>query len=285
MMPMAVGGGWEWSIGVYAGSSPLDLQPLRRTSVLSRRDVNDRDAAFAADPFMIQSDGRWWMFFEVAVRHQDRAEIALASSADARRWSYERVVLTEPFHLSYPQIFAWDGAYYMIPETFEAKAVRLYRAEPFPWRWSCIATLLEGEVLLDSTVFRHGGRWWMFTETNPQHRYDTLRLFHSDRLEGGWQEHTSSPVVRGDRRIARPAGSVVNWQGCPMRFAQDCEPEYGLRVRAFAIDELTPRSYRERNLGVVLDAGRLGWNRAGMHHIDAKPDGAGGWIACVDGRH
>jgi hypothetical protein len=173
----------------------------------------------------------------------------------------------------------------MIPESFEARAVRLYRADDFPWRWSCVATLLEGEVLLDPTVFRHAGRWWMFVETNPQHRYDTLRLFHSDRLEAGWREHPRSPLIAGDRHYARPAGSVVVCDGRPIRFAQDCEPEYGMRVHAFAIEEITATEYRERYLGPVLDAGPLRWNTAGMHHLDAKQDGTGGWIACVDGRH
>jgi hypothetical protein len=275
---------WEWSIGLYGGPSPLALQPLARKPVLARRHVRDVRADIVADPFMIRSAGRWWMFFEIWGKQTDRGVIGLASSEDARSWHYERVVLDEPFHLSYPHVFEWDGEYYMTPESFEAGAVRLYRADDFPWRWSHRATLLDGEVLLDPTVFRHAGRWWMFVETNPQHRFDTLRLFYSDRLDGGWREHPCSPVIADDPHHARPAGSVLLWEGRLIRLTQDCAPEYGLRVHAFAVEELSTTAYRERHLGIVLDKGRLGWNAAGMHHLDAKPDGAGGWIACVDGR-
>lgn len=275
---------WKWSIGLYGGSSPAALRPLKQEAVLTHRDIRDISADIVADPFMIRSAGRWWMFFEIWAKRPDKGVIGLASSDDARSWTYERVVLEEPFHLSYPHVFAWNGGHYMTPESFQARAVRLYRADPFPWHWSCVATLLEGEVLLDPTVFHHAGRWWMLVETNPQHRYDTLRLFHSDRLEAGWREHPSSPLIAGDRHHARPGGSVVLWEGRPIRFAQDCEPDYGMRVHAFAIEEITATNYRERYLGIVLDAGQLGWNAGGMHHLDAKPDDAGGWIACVDGR-
>lgn len=275
---------WEWSIGIYGGPSPLAMQPLMQRPAVTRRDVRDFPADIVADPFMVRSDGRWWMFFEIWGKRTDRGVIGVASSADALSWTYERVVLDEPFHLSYPHVFAWNGGYYMTPESFEAKSVRLYRADNFPWRWSHVATLLEGEVLLDPTIFEHNGRWWMFVETNPQHRWDTLRLFHSDRPDGGWREHPRSPVIMGNPHHARPGGSVVVWDGRPVRLAQDCAPDYGMRVHAFAIEEITATEYRERPFGIVLDAGQLGWNRAGMHHLDAKPDGAGGWIACVDGR-
>src|SRR5918992_1064946 len=72
--------------------------------------------------------------------------------------------------LSYPHVFAWDGAYYMIPECYQPGGARLYRAEEFPHRWTSVATLMERPVLVDSTVFRHDGHWWMFAETNPKHK-------------------------------------------------------------------------------------------------------------------
>ncbi len=56
----------EWSIGIYAGTSPLDLLPHGRSNpVLTARDVTDVPAAFVADPFMIKNGPRWYMFFEV----------------------------------------------------------------------------------------------------------------------------------------------------------------------------------------------------------------------------
>jgi hypothetical protein len=279
---------FEFAIGMYEGPSPTELTAISgvRNPVMSWRDVTDRDAAFVADPFMLRVDGLWYMFFEVASRATHLGEIGLATSHDAREWRYQQIVLSETFHLSYPHVFAWDGAYYMIPECYQSGGARLYRAEEFPHRWTSVATLMERPVLLDSTVFRHDGHWWMFAETNPKHKQDCLRLFYSNELLGPWHEHSHSPIIHGDPSRSRPAGRVVRNNGNLVRFAQNCGPEYGTAVRAFEIVELTPERYHEQELSdlPILGAGRERWNRLGMHHVDAHELAPGHWIACVDGR-
>jgi len=56
-------------------------------------------------------------------------------------------------------------------------------------------------------------------------------------------------------------------------------------VRAFQIEELTPLTYREREISErpVLAGTGQGWNAAGMHQVDAHPIDGGRWLACVDG--
>jgi hypothetical protein len=172
----------------------------------------------------------------------------------------------------------------MIPETHQAGAVRLYQAREFPCRWEHVATLLEGPYLADASVFRHGGRWWMFADTSTDQRHDTLRLYHADDLRGPWREHPQSPLIQGDPCTARPAGRVVA-NGRPVRFTQTCEPYYGTAVRAFEVTELTATEYDEREAvpGPILKPSGAGWNACGMHHVDAHALGDGNWLACVDG--
>src|SRR5205814_7849375 len=110
---------------------------------------------------------------------ENKGEIGHATSADGTHWSYDRIVLAEPFHLSYPQVFAHAGEFYRIPESFQAGAVRLYQASPFPGRWQFMATLLEGDYLVDASVFQHGGRWWMFVDASPEQSHDILRLYEA----------------------------------------------------------------------------------------------------------
>jgi hypothetical protein len=279
---------FEFSIAMYEGPSPIQLQTIQgvRNPVISRRDVTDRKAAYVADPFMLRVGELWYMFFEVANHGTDFGEIGLATSRDGRDWRYERIVLSEPFHVSYPHVFAWDGAHYMIPESYQAGGARLYRAVEFPYRWAHVTTLVEQPVMVDGTTFSHDGHWWMFAETSPTHSQDCLRLFHSSELTGPWREHGSSPVVHGDPSRSRPAGRVVRNGSSLIRFAQNCRPEYGTAVRAFEIVELTPDRYREVELSdrPVLGPGADRWNRLGMHHVDAHEVAPGRWMACVDGR-
>ena len=274
-----------WSIGLYEGPSPLALRPATGVSnpIVTASDVTDIPAEFVADPFLIHRDGRWHLFFEILHAGTGRGVIGLATSDDARSWAYRGVVLEETFHLSYPHVFAHEGEVYMTPETLSSGRVILYRAAPFPMRWRRLSVMVEG-MGADPTVFRHGESWWLFAGL-PYNRYETLRLYHCDRLPGPWLEHPNSPIIERDPRRARPAGRVVEWEGRLLRFAQDCVPRYGTAVRAFEILDLTEGTYAERPASpeVILAAGDQPWNAGRIHHVDAQQVEPGRWIASVDG--
>ena len=274
-----------WSIGLYAGPDPLHLAPLDDAAdpIMTREQVADVPAAFVADPFLLPYRDEWHLFFEVLNHDRRTGEIGWASSPDLVGWSYGGIVLSEPFHLSYPHVFEHEGVVFMVPETLDAGAVRLYRADPFPTRWVPVADLIPGR-LADPSLFRFGDRWWMFACPAPS-SHDALALFHADTLQGPWHEHPASPLITGDRSRARPGGRVVAWDGRLYRFAQDCGPRYGSGVRAFEVTRLTPDLYAERECteSPILDPTGAGWNGKGMHHIDAWPVAPGRWIAAVDG--
>src|SRR5437660_6010557 len=136
----------RWCIGIYAGTSPLRLGPPAGIAnpVLDSLSVTDVAARFVADPFLIQAGAGWHMFFEVMPAARRKGAIGHATSPDGFTWRYDRLVLEESFHLSYPCVFEAGGSFYLLPESHEAGAIRLYRAEAFPYRWSAMATLVEG---------------------------------------------------------------------------------------------------------------------------------------------
>jgi len=276
-----------WSIGLLVGDSPVALSDPRnvKNPVLTSRDVTDVPAAYVADPFILRREGAWFMFFEIMNWRLGRGQIGLAESADGIDWKYRCVVLTEPFHLSYPYVFGWNGRCYMVPESRQAGAVRLYEAVAFPTLWSHVATLLEGEHLADASVARHRDTWWLFVETSSGERNDTLGLYYADDLAGPWAEHPLSPIVRGDSRFARPAGRVIGFGDTIIRYAQDCSSSYGREVYAFEITELTRTHYEERRIsaGPILRGSGADWNAQGMHHVDPHPLEEGRWLASVDG--
>jgi hypothetical protein len=275
----------EFSIGIYVGDSPLRFWVSENIDnpVLTHRNVSDVQAAFIADPFMIKSNQHWHMFFEVWNRHTQKGEIGLATSEDAIRWTYQQIVLAEPFHLSYPYVFEWNGDYYMIPESYQAGSIRVYKGTPFPTHWSFSHTVIHGPYYADTSIVRHDNKWWLFTETNPGMKHDTLRLYYADDLAGLWREHPKSPIIAGNGHIARPAGRVLAEHDRIIRYAQDCDPVYGKQVHAFEVTELTATRYQEReNENPVLTGSGYGWNESGMHHIDPHLEN-GKWIACVDG--
>jgi hypothetical protein len=279
----------EWSIGIYAGPSPFDLAPPEgvHNPVLTCRDVSDIAAELVADPFMIQVDGSWFMFFEVQGGASRKGAIGLATSSSGLTWRYQRIVLAEPWHLSYPYVFRDGADLFMVPESCEARSVPLYRATHFPYRWERVHTLIDGVEFADASPFCYRGRWWLFASSGePRRRADDLHLYCAEHLAGPWHEHPMSPVVRGDAQRARPGGRVLIHEDRVYRFAQDCYQSYGLQVRAFEITTLTTHAYAEREVETnpVITASGAGWNGTGMHHVDAHQAGDGSWFACVDGR-
>jgi hypothetical protein len=276
-----------WAIGLYEGPSPLALGPMAgvKQPLIVREDVTDVRTAFVGDPFLVPHAGAWWLFFELFNLDRGKGEIGVARSDDLRTWRYERVVLRQDVHLSYPFVFEWEGVHYMVPETHESRDVRLFRATDFPWAWEPVATLLSDGVFADSTLLHRDGRWWLFVDASPKMRHETLRLYSSDSLTGPYVEHPQSPLHQGAPSSARPAGRMVEHDGRLLRFAQDCVPHYGMRVRAFEVARLDMTGYEEREVAFErpLDGTGAGWNEAGMHHVDAHrlPDGR--WVASVDG--
>jgi hypothetical protein len=274
----------QWTVSVLHAASPLSLlgPGVTHTPVLGEEALAEYGLVLAADPFAIERDGRWYLFVETLERGHDAATIGLLTSSDLDSWDYEGTVLREPFHLSYPRVLVDGDDTFLVPESYAADSVRLYRALDFPRSWGLERTLLSGAPFKDATPFTFAGRWWMYVETS-RHAHDELRLFHADALLGPWSEHPSSPIVRQDPTAARPAGGPVLMGSTLVRFAQDCGARYGGAVRAFEVLELDPMHYRERPLPHPVIAGTgAGWHAGAAHHVDAHRTPTG-WVCFVDG--
>jgi hypothetical protein len=277
-----------WSIGTYAGDSPLNLKPIEGISypALDRHSITDVLASYVADPFMIEVKGKWYLFMEIVPSETKRGVVGLATSDDGIDWKYEKVILQEEFHLSYPFVFEHEGEHYMVPETLGAGAIRLYKAANFPYDWEHQADLTSG-LYSDPTLFRHDSKWWMFAGSNP-YGSNTVNLFYADTLEGPYIEHPQSPIIENNNRMARPAGRINQENGL-VRLCQSSYPSYGSEVRAFEITELTTEKYSEKELEespiLKRNSEIKQWNSKGMHHLDAHQIGPNKWIACVDGSY
>ena len=274
----------DWSIGIYTGESPFQLSSPEniKNPILTAKDVTDDPAKFVADPFMVYENGTWYMFFEVLNSLNNRGEIGLATSNDGFKWSYQQIVMSENFHLSYPYVFKFENEYYMIPESYEADSIRLYKAVDFPTQWTLVKTLLDGSDYVDSSIFNFDDKWWIFTTS---FQGNTLHLYYADELMGDWIQHPQSPLIEGNLHISRSGGRVTICDGKIFRYTQDVEGFYGNQVRAYEIINLTTTNYEEKAIlnNPIIKASGYGWNKIGMHTIDPHQLDDGKWIACVDG--
>jgi hypothetical protein len=217
----------HWRVGYrfHDGPGVAELGQLRGPdwSILP-----DDGARYYADPFAFEHRGRHFIFVEEYPHHGGKGLISVAEFDAAGRPSVPRVVLEEPHHLSYPQVFARGGDIFMLPEAGASNALTLYRAERFPDVWRPHAALIEGRALFDATFLEHGGRLWLLASERDGagSTSDTLVAFFADRLEGPWTPHRANPVLI-DRAAARPGGAFVRVGRRIVRPVQDGTESYG----------------------------------------------------------
>jgi hypothetical protein len=249
-----------WTIGIYTGPSPFQLSPPAnvRNPVLTAADVDDLDVDIVAHPFMVVTEPLYYLFFTAKDGKTEKGGIGLAESRNGLDWKYRRIVIHEPFVLSYPYVFKWQDDYYMIPEAHTETSVRLYRATEFPDKWKYEGDLLTGDHFISSTIVRYKDMWWMFIVRLGN---ETLRLFYTPDLKGPWTEHPLSPIVKKDPNIARPGGRPFVIDGSLYRLGQDCYPTYGNLVRAFQITDISTKTYSEKMIDTPLvKSSSKGWN-------------------------
>jgi len=241
--------GQRWSLAYRRAAPPVD----GRFDAEGFRYLHAPPGRFYADPFVIEEQGRCYLFFEdFDLATRDRAHLSCVQIADDAEPSPAREVLACDYHLSYPSWLRHEGRLYLLPETSENRTVEAWRPVDFPTRWERHHVLLDGLQAADATVFERDGSWWMFAAVSPDgsNPHEELHLFWADQPFGAWTPHPENPVV-SDVRRARPAGNVVCHDGVWLRPSQDCAGLYGRATRLNRIDELTRERYRETPIGRV----------------------------------
>jgi hypothetical protein len=203
---------------------------------------------FWADPILARGDdGRTHLFFEDYDYRTRLGHISVAQVDEQARLGPVHTALETEGHLSYPFVFEWGGAHYMVPESASERVVRLYRAVKFPCEWEPVAEVLTGVNAVDATLCEHQGHWYMFAGISESggSTWDELFLFVSRSPTGPWDPHPMNPIV-SDVRRARPAGALFISEGRLIRPGQNSARSYGHALVFSEVTELSPERYAEQ---------------------------------------
>lgn len=225
------------------------------------------DPEFVADPFLFRKNGSTWLFFEGLYRNRgcrgrNKGVIACLKQADGA-WQDIGIVLEEPWHLSYPQIFEVDGRTYMIPESGQSGAVSLYESMDFPRGWVKRGDLIVGNCnYVDASLVREGNDFYLVV--TPAEAPQRPELWMAESLMGPWTKHPQSEAVSPSLALRRNGGAFLREDGGLFRIAQDCEGGYGRRLFRVPVLRLDSGSYAEGRpelLAAVID-----WPQPLPHH-------------------
>ncbi len=266
------------------GPGPLDLKGFREVPLPPGVEA-------MADPFAWATGGREYLFFEEVAAGSSKGRLACVEVFENGPCPERKIILERPYHLSYPCVAQAGGELFLLPESFEANCVDLYRFSRFPDEVEPVARLAEGIALVDTTPVLVNDRWYFFTTTAPP--FMESLLFWSDRLDGAWHLHPSSPISCSVRN-SRSAGNLFWKDGRLYRPTQDCSARYGYAIQVNEVVRLTPAEFEERTVNWIPPAwspGLVGthtWNESSrLQVIDgirlvprerstASPSSAGG---------
>ena len=258
----------RWSVGFQKvkGVFPspnidsLQLIPYTRIDSILRSEDN-----YIADPFYIKEAGVYYLFVEL--KGKQNADIALFTSYTGEYYSYKGIVLDEPFHLSYPQVFKYEDDFYMLPETNQTNQVLLYRAVNFPYKWIVEDTLIKNIRLKDPSIL-------LSKERNLIVGVDdhlTQFIYEADSLKGVWKEVANYEQRWGNE--TRPAGRFFQIDKDWYLPVQDRSLGYGSGVSIYKLKLKGKLELTQVRSRYLQEQSQIKWFNRGMHHLDVQGEG------------
>lgn len=257
--------GSGWSIGYKEIDNPLIKFDPIESQILDPEWLDERTSQstrFLADPFLIYEDEMYYIFFE----HQaeGNANIAFLKSPDGKNFEYGGEVLDEDFHLSFPQIFRYQGEFFMLPETKQAGNVLLYKAEDFPFKWKIYDTLIKNVAMQDPAILISDSLFLITGRTENLHQF----VYTAESLNGSWQRDEKFNIRSGDE--TRAAGNFFNVEGNWYIPFQKNSDGYGSGVSLYQLifeeDKIRFKKIVDSFLG---KNDRIKWFSRGMHHYSS----------------
>lgn len=198
-----------------------------------------------ADPFLFEKDGIAYLFFEAFDLVECKGKEGYSILCEDGTWSPLKVIIDEKYHLSFPNIFEYDGKIYIMPEMSGDYSLKLYESMSFPGEWKIAQDILSDVYACDS----------VFIEKEDARYLLTNEMYHNvpnGQYASCWVKSYLYPmkglevigdgvqVADGDYGI-RNAGKTFISDSKLYRIGQDCcDRLYGRGMVLFEITSLNP---------------------------------------------
>lgn len=193
---------------------------------------------WCADPHLIDFNNQTYIFAELYDKILRRGVIGycVINGDSTSCWT---PVLRTPFHLSYPNIFQYDSDIYIIPESYVAGEISVYKATNFPIKWEKIKTLEDDIIAVDSTPVNADKTPYLLS-----YRFsDNIESLELLKFEDGNLQ--TCFTLEDTNNQLRPGGNFFKVNNVLYRPAQDCKNGYGSALNFYRVDEISNNTYTE----------------------------------------
>jgi hypothetical protein len=272
------GGGWSIGYGESAGYPEKIVVDQNSIYSIEKLKAQNDSTLFLADPFFVKEKDTFYLFFEHQ-KNKTNADVGLLTSTDGKKYQYRGTVLTQKFHLSYPQVFKYKDAFYMVPESKQANMVLLYKAHHFPFDWRICDTLIANVALVDPSIYLSDSLNILVATDYEKNMY----LYQADSLFGKWKLHKKKPIAligtearAGGRFFVDKKGLVLPVQNCTKGYG------YGVSLYRFSFHGGSYQVEREHSFYLKANENIAAFN-AGMHQLDIQRIDANHYYYVYDG--
>ena len=268
-----------WSVGYGESNEYPKTINAKSNAIYSIEELKTQNdsTVFLADPFFVKEKDTFYLFFEHK-KNKSNGDVGLLTSVDGKNYKYRGTVLTQKFHLSYPQVFKYRNAFYMVPESKQANAVLLYKAHNFPFDWRVCNTLVSNVKLKDPSIYLSDSLNIMVASDDNLNMY----MYQADSLLGKWTLH-KKPIAlmgtearAGGRFFADKKGLILPVQNCTHGYG------YGLSLYRFSFKNGSYTTKRESPFFLKANKEIKEFN-AGMHQLDIQQLDANHYYYVYDG--
>ena len=145
----------------------------------------------AADPFLYKK----YIFAEITEKNSDeKGVIAVSKISETLKF---KTIINKKYHLSYPHVFDYNGKLYMIPESYKANKLQLFRCVKFPYKWELARILKKNIHCCDTTFFKLNNTCYLFTTITEEH--DNYIFKTNDILKGELKIECKNILPKGYR--------------------------------------------------------------------------------------
>lgn len=233
-----------WTVGVFDGDISALIKQGNTAGVNWIK--NTSPFSFLADPFVLSANNNIRILAEYFNYLKPKGRIVEVAYPDSGA-VIEKISL--PFHMSYPFIFEYEGEKYLMPETYEARQLMLYKMDNGSG-WNFEKVMIDDFAAVDSTLLQYDSKWWLFCTNNDNSDNENLYIWYADNPLGEWQQHKNNPV-KSDISSSRPAGKFFETDGKLYRPAQDSSRTYGGAVSINRVVKLSEDEYEEVEEAVI----------------------------------
>ena len=195
--------------------------------------IKNRLNSWAADPFPFEYKGELYIFAELYQYSNRKGSIGYTKKTK-NGFSPWKIIISEPYHLSFPNTFERNGRIYMCPEAHESGQLYLYQCVDFPDKWVKCAPIAKGDF--NDTIF-YSKSEMLYALTyhfqKQDHRYGIYQLTDNTLIP-------MSSVCSLSDDYCRPAGNIF-YDLCEKKevlVSQIGVPKYGsgILLKEFSVD-------------------------------------------------